>query len=191
MNKPYTGIEGNKIIGDLISDINDILIDLTDEGWYTDVSYSPNRWESDENQKVINDSINVIIKKKQNRVGSKYPSNGSIFNIQDIREYIERIGDMFSDNQISARTCKPEGHWGEFMFGKWSSYTKRYHRVITSQDNILAIDIKIHLRGRNMDQNENIYTMKYLKLFELYISDSEPIDDKYYGISYYSTNRDI
>lgn len=170
MNKPYTGIEGNKLIGDLISDINDILIDLNDEGWYTDVSYAPKRWESP-THKIDSDSIVIIIKKKQNRAGSKYPSNGSIFNIQDIREYIERIGDMFSDNQISARTCKPEGDWREFMFGKWSSY-KGYHRVITSQDNILAIDIKIHLRGENIDQNESS-KMKHLKSYTLFESISD------------------
>jgi len=61
MNKPYTGIEGNKIIGDLIHDINDILIDLKEEGWYINVNYVPKRWEG-EIVKIKSDSISIALK---------------------------------------------------------------------------------------------------------------------------------
>lgn len=162
MSKPYTGIEGNKIIGDLVQDINDILIELKESGWFTDVNYVPKRWEGT-THKIKSDSISIVIKKKENRTGSKYPE-GSIFNIQDIREYTERIGDMFSDSDIKIRKCNPEGDWRNYMFGKWGDISSNYYgQVINGHDDILGIEINIYLKGENIDKDESKYNMKHIK----------------------------
>lgn len=169
--KPYTGIEGNKIIGDLVQDVNDILIDLIDKGWVVHVDYVPKRWGSDINP-VKSDSISIVIKKKQNRSGSKYPSNGALFSIRDIKEWTERIGDMFSDNEITVSKCFPGKKWNDASIGEWTPHFKNYYNQLLNNDDVVfGVNIIVYLRGDNIDQNEKLIykRMKYLKAYEGFV----------------------
>ena len=178
----YSGIFGNKNILNLIQDIKYALIDLKDDGWYTNISYRPKRWESAANP-IKSDSIGIVIKKKENKARSQYPGKGSMFNIQDIREYIERIGNMFSDNEINSRKCKPDGppdirQNGE-LFGLWGDFSSNYNeQILNSKDNVLGVEMIISLDGENIDQNETTMNESLLEIKE----DAEYIQDIFSGI---------
>lgn len=176
---PYTGVDGNKIISDIIQDINYVLIDLKDEGWFTNVNYVPKRWESP-THKIKSDSISIVIKKKENESGSRYPSNGSIFNVQDIKQYLERIGEMFGENDIKVRTCKPnpdEG-WKNYSVGIWSPLSSNYYRNgLKNDDDVFGVEVIVFLKGENIDQNESKRNMKYLKTYKLFESLSKNNSD--------------
>lgn len=178
----YSGIFGNKTILNLIQDIKYALIDLKDDGWYTNISYRPKRWGSDTNP-IKSDSIGIVIKKKENKARSQYPGKGSMFNIQDIREYIERIGNMFSDNEINSRKCKPDGppdirQNGE-LFGLWGDFSSNYNeQILNSKDNVLGVEMIISLNGENIDQNETTMNESLLEIKE----DAEYIQDIFSGI---------
>jgi hypothetical protein len=156
-DKPYTGIDGNKTISNLIEDINYALIDLKDEGWYTNVCYTPKRWENPGVKYYLkNDSIVITIKKVKNKSGSIYPSNGSLFNLQDIRQYTERIGEMFPDNIIVSRLCQPGSYrWNSYNTGIWGDMLSNYDKHILKDYKIIfGVEIRIYLKGENIDQNE-------------------------------------
>lgn len=143
------------VITDEIENINDILIELKDEGWLTYVDYVPFRWIPVPKHKGIfhkrtgRDYLNITIKKSQNKNNSVYPE-GSDFEFSRIEDYVYRIIDVYKDNKLEFMIINPEEYNNKFNTSTGKYYDIKIENV-NELDNILGFIIKIELDGQDLD----------------------------------------
>jgi hypothetical protein len=136
-----------------IDKINDILLDLIDDKWVVNIDYTPERWLSSSKS----DYINIVIKSKQNANQSKYPPD-SEFKPSSISDYTLRLIDSY-DNDFSIGYCKKDE---TVYFGKNTGIWERDVSVdiLDSNNLVLGIEIKIYLKGENLDNFKSIPLLK-------------------------------
>lgn len=150
----FKSFENVSVINSYVQDVNDILLELYDENWIINVNYIPKRWENPNANHIIkSDYISVVIKKKQNESGSRYPE-GSQFKFSEVSEYINRIIDYFMTNDYRVRICELNNAWyngmpGHSEKGIWSDWIDS--EMPELDKNILGIEINIYLQGENLD----------------------------------------
>ena len=104
--KHLKSFESLSAINTNIKDLNDILLELSDDDWFINVDYVPKRWENPSaNYTIKSDYISVVIKKKENGYQSIYPDN-SEFKFYEVYEYIDRIIDYFMTDDIESESVK-------------------------------------------------------------------------------------
>lgn len=146
--------ENVSVINSYIQDVNDILLELSDENWIILVDYVPKRWENPKaNFTIKSDYISVVIKKKQNKSGSRYPEN-SQFKISKVSDYMHRIIDYFMTDDYIVRVCELNNAWynglpGHSEKGIWSDWMES--KLPEEDKDILGIEINIYLQGENLD----------------------------------------
>ena len=146
--------ESLSVINSYIQDVNDILLELSDENWVISVDYTPKRWENqDAGHRIKSDYIKVVIKKKQNASQLRYPEN-SQFKFSRVSDYIHRIVDYFMTDDYSVRICELNNAWynelpGHLEKGEWSDFVES--KLPEEDKDILGIEINIYLQGENLD----------------------------------------
>lgn len=153
----FKSFENVSVINSYIQDINDILLELSDDNWVILVDYVPKRWENPSaNYTIKSDYIGVVIKKKENERQSLYPDN-SEFKFSEVSEYFYRIVDYFMTDDYRVRICESVGEAGTYNgikgypknTGIWSDWTDS--EMPELDKNILGIEINIYLQGANLD----------------------------------------
>lgn len=151
--------ENVSVINSYIQDVNDILLELSDENWIILVDYVPKRiYKIVQKYGIIikSDYISVTIKKKQNKSQSIYPDN-SEFKISEVSEYLHRIVDYFITDDYRVRICEAVGESGTYdgitgyhkNTGIWSDWMES--ELPEEDKDILGIEINIYLQGENLD----------------------------------------
>jgi hypothetical protein len=143
------------IIEDEIQNIDDVLIELRDDGWVVNTFYIPFRYIPNTYHHINDtDYINIVIKKNQNESNSKYPP-GSDFKFTEIEDYVYRILDMYSDKKITLQVIKHDSYFDSskqpgFKTGVYIDLPKEDLNNLIS-DSILGFVVKVQLDGKNLD----------------------------------------
>jgi hypothetical protein len=160
--KSFESYESFKQVQDDIDDIKDILQVFIDDDWESvNIDFVPKRWENPKVNHIIeSDFIQIYLKKKNCKPGSKYPLDAE-FNISEINE-IERIFNIYKNNKIEVSICLSDnitqGYFSQdFIYGKWIDIEKSKIEGFLKDDikrniKILGINIKIFLDTVNIDQ---------------------------------------
>ena len=135
----------SKLVIDEMNDINEMLLELKDNGWKINIEYSPERWESDQ----INDYLFIGIQKYLTRFG-KYTIK-SIFPFSELSEYIYRIIDAYKENIITFEKIITDEKITKYNEVEYVKIQNLEIAEIAETDEFLGFRMKIQLKGQNLD----------------------------------------
>ena len=149
--KKYKIFESSfELLKNNIMDIDDALLELKDNKWIVYIYYTPKRFENPKcNLKIDKDFITIIIKKKQNSSGNRYPIN-SEFKFFEIEEFIYRIVEMYKNNEVSFRIATRSSNWVEDDKLRGIFININIDDIVNYP--LLAFEMKIKLDGENLDE---------------------------------------
>lgn len=131
--------------------IKSILQDTIDDYWIVSVDFIPKRWENTKaNYHIKSDYIDVYIKKKQCKPGSRYYKDSEFF-IKEIND-IDRIFSIYKYNEIIIKICKSDLEYSapNYLKGIWNEISLEDFKTLDNK--ILGISISIFLDTENIDK---------------------------------------
>lgn len=135
-----------------IDTIKSILQDIIDDYWLVSVNFVPKRWENPEaNFHIKSDYIDVYIKKKQCKPGSRYSKDSEFF-MEEVND-IDRILSIYKYNEIIIKICTSdlENSDPNYLEGVWNEISVEEFKILDSNIKILGISMSIFLDTENID----------------------------------------
>lgn len=136
-----------------IDTIKSILQDIIDDYWLVSVNLVPKRWENpDANYHIKSDYIDVYIKKKQCKPGSRYFKDSEFF-MKEVND-IDRILSIYKYNEIIIKICTSDLEYSDpnYLKGVWNEISVEEFKILDSNIKILGISMSIFLDTENIDK---------------------------------------
>ena len=138
-----------KVDNGLIEDIKDVLLDLEDNGFLTDV---------EESQYV--DMVNIEINKEN--WNAPFGIMASEFKVSEVSDYIDRIEDLIKQNGYTINSI-----WAS-MFKKWFDITE-YKEMLDKRVNTIKLQFAVVSKDpkllKTYNESNDRLNMKYLKTY--------------------------